>query len=78
MIFIFLVTGVRRRPEEMEDGEVDVLSTFGPYNICAVRYSDEDFDKLAKLSQYNIQNNKDLIIKALRIAVDRKKKFKNN
>ncbi|XP_061467321.1 cytosolic phospholipase A2 epsilon-like isoform X2 [Rhineura floridana] len=70
--------GVKRSPEEMKDGEVDLISTFGPYNINALRYSEEDFDKLVKMSQYNIQNNKDMIIKALCLAVERKKQHKNN
>nr|XP_056707865.1 cytosolic phospholipase A2 epsilon-like [Euleptes europaea] len=70
--------GVKRSPEEMEDGIMDLTSTFGPYNINALRYSEEDFDKLIKLSQYNIMNNKDMIIKALCLAVERKKQCKNS
>ncbi|XP_077175208.1 cytosolic phospholipase A2 epsilon-like [Paroedura picta] len=69
--------GVKRSPEEMEDGAIDVISTCGPYNINALRYSEEDFDKLVKLSHYNIMNNKDLIIKALSLAVERKKQCKS-
>ncbi|XP_060118340.1 cytosolic phospholipase A2 epsilon-like [Heteronotia binoei] len=73
----YKVPGVKRSPEEMEDGIID-LSTFGPYNINALRYSEEDFDKLVELSQYNIMNNKDMIIKALRLAVERKKQRVNS
>ncbi|XP_054825906.1 cytosolic phospholipase A2 epsilon-like [Eublepharis macularius] len=69
--------GVKRSPDEMEDGIIN-LSTVGPYNINILRYSEEDFDKLVKLSQYNIMNNKDKIIKALRLAVERKKQHKNS
>uniref|UniRef100_A0ACB8G484 Uncharacterized protein n=1 Tax=Sphaerodactylus townsendi TaxID=933632 RepID=A0ACB8G484_9SAUR len=70
--------GVKRSPEEMEDGIIDITSTFGPYNINALRYSEENFDKLVKLSQYNILNNKDMMIGALRLAVERKKQHKNS
>lgn len=70
------MTGVKRSPEEMEDGIIDLRSC-GPYNINALRYSEENFDKLVKLSQYNIMNNKDMVFKALRHAVERKKQHKN-
>ncbi|ETE57716.1 Cytosolic phospholipase A2 epsilon, partial [Ophiophagus hannah] len=65
--------GVERSPEEMNDGDIDVTSTCGPYNVYDLQYSDEDFEKLVKLSQYNIQNNKNTLIEALRLAVERKK-----
>ncbi|XP_063145973.1 cytosolic phospholipase A2 epsilon-like [Candoia aspera] len=70
--------GVKRSPEEMNDGEIDLTSTFGPYNINALRYSEEDFEKLIKLSQYNILNNKKTLIDALQLAVERKKRHKKN
>uniref|UniRef100_A0A8C8SX99 Phospholipase A2 n=1 Tax=Pelusios castaneus TaxID=367368 RepID=A0A8C8SX99_9SAUR len=68
--------GVKRSPAEMAEGEIDVANTDGPYNINNLQYSEEDFDKLAKLSYYNVQNNKDSILHALRIAVERKKQHK--
>ncbi|XP_070787398.1 cytosolic phospholipase A2 epsilon-like [Pituophis catenifer annectens] len=70
--------GVKRSPEEMNDGDIDVTSTCGPYNINALQYSEEDFEKLVKLSQYNIQNNKSTLIDALRLAVERKKQYKKS
>lgn len=73
-----MTSGVKRSPEEMEDGKIDLSGDFGPYNINALRYSEENFDKLVELSQYNIMNNKDMIFKALRLAVERKKQSKNN
>lgn len=57
----------------MAEGDVDVANTCGPYYINNLSYSEEDFDKLVNLSYYNVQNNKDLIIQALRTAVERKK-----
>ncbi|XP_059675904.1 cytosolic phospholipase A2 epsilon [Gavia stellata] len=68
--------GVKRTPSEMAEGDVDVANTCGPYYINNLSYSEEDFDKLVNLSYYNIQNNKDLILQALRTAVERKKQHK--
>ncbi|XP_014805867.1 PREDICTED: cytosolic phospholipase A2 epsilon-like [Calidris pugnax] len=68
--------GVKRSPSEMAEGDVDVANTCGPYYINNLSYSEEDFDKLVNLSYYNVQNNKDLILQALRTAVERKKQHK--
>ncbi|KAF2980043.1 hypothetical protein EK904_009477 [Melospiza melodia maxima] len=65
--------GVKRSPSEMAEGEVDVTNACGPYYINNLSYSEENFDKLVNLSYYNVQNNKDLILQALRTAVERKK-----
>lgn len=63
----------------MEDGDIgDLTSTFGPYDVYTLRYSEKDFQKLVKLCEYNIQNNIDLIFKTLRIAVERKKQQKKS
>ncbi|KAM9380818.1 cytosolic phospholipase A2 epsilon-like [Phaethornis superciliosus] len=69
--------GVKRSPSEMAEGDVDVANTCGPYYINNLSYSEEDFDKLVNLSYYNVQNNKDLILQALRTAVERKKQHKS-
>lgn len=68
--------GVKRSPSEMADGDIDVASTNGPYNIHYMQYSAKTFDKLANLSYYNIENNKDALLHALHIAVEKKKKCK--
>uniref|UniRef100_A0A669Q469 Phospholipase A2 n=1 Tax=Phasianus colchicus TaxID=9054 RepID=A0A669Q469_PHACC len=70
--------GVRRSPSEMADGDVDVTNSCGPYYINNLSYSEKDFDKLVNLSYYNVQNNKDLILQALRAAVERKKQQKKH
>uniref|UniRef100_A0A8C0HM58 Phospholipase A2 n=1 Tax=Buteo japonicus TaxID=224669 RepID=A0A8C0HM58_9AVES len=67
--------GVKRSPSELAEGDVDVANTCGPYYINNLSYSEEDFDKLVNLSYYNVQNNKDLILQALRTAVERKKQI---
>uniref|UniRef100_A0A8C5ITI0 Phospholipase A2 n=1 Tax=Junco hyemalis TaxID=40217 RepID=A0A8C5ITI0_JUNHY len=68
--------GVKRSPSEMAEGEVDVTNACGPYYINNLSYSEKNFDKLVNLSYYNVQNNKDLILQALRTAVERKKQHK--
>nr|XP_013814780.1 PREDICTED: cytosolic phospholipase A2 epsilon [Apteryx mantelli mantelli] len=68
--------GVKRSPSEMAEGDVDVANTCGPYYINNLSYSEENFDKLVKLSYYNVQNNKDLLLQALHTAVERKKQHK--
>ncbi|XP_019374608.1 PREDICTED: cytosolic phospholipase A2 epsilon-like [Gavialis gangeticus] len=68
--------GVMRSPSEVADGDIDVASTNGPYNINNMQYSAKTFDKLANLSYYNIENNKDALLHALRIAVEKKKTCK--
>uniref|UniRef100_A0A8B9PMY5 Phospholipase A2 n=1 Tax=Apteryx owenii TaxID=8824 RepID=A0A8B9PMY5_APTOW len=54
--------GVERSPAEMAQGNVDVSSLFSPYCINSFTYTEEEFDKLVKLTSYNIQNNKHLIL----------------
>lgn len=70
-------TGVERSPDEMEDGQADVASTvFSPYSTGMLQYTEKNFNKLVNLTNYNILNNEPMILKALRIAVERKKKQK--
>ncbi|XP_053239516.1 cytosolic phospholipase A2 epsilon-like [Podarcis raffonei] len=59
---------------EMAAGDVDVSTWKTPYNTYWLTYSDEDFDKLVNLSEYNILNNEHLILQALRSAVERKRR----
>uniref|UniRef100_A0A8B9S725 Phospholipase A2 n=1 Tax=Apteryx owenii TaxID=8824 RepID=A0A8B9S725_APTOW len=68
--------GVERSPAEMAQGNVDVSSLFSPYCINSFTYTEEEFDKLVKLTSYNIQNNKHLILQALNSAVEQKKQQK--
>ncbi|NXX28266.1 PA24E phospholipase, partial [Nicator chloris] len=64
---------VERSPAEMEQGRVDVSSCDSPYGTNLLTYTEENFNKLLNLCSYNIQNNKHLILQALRSAVERKK-----
>ncbi|KAG8449432.1 hypothetical protein GDO86_016182, partial [Hymenochirus boettgeri] len=64
--------GVLRTPEEMSEGDVDV-SGYSPYFLTNFTYSEQDFDKLMKLTQYNVENSSTAILDALHTAVERKK-----
>uniref|UniRef100_A0A672TPR5 Phospholipase A2 n=1 Tax=Strigops habroptila TaxID=2489341 RepID=A0A672TPR5_STRHB len=65
--------GVERSPEEMAEGKVDVSTILSPFTTREVCFSEENFDKLVKLTDYNVLNNEKLIIQALRLAVARRK-----
>uniref|UniRef100_A0A8C5MPQ2 Phospholipase A2 n=1 Tax=Leptobrachium leishanense TaxID=445787 RepID=A0A8C5MPQ2_9ANUR len=65
--------GILRSPEEESEGDVDVTSFFSPYFLTNFTYSESDFDRLMKLTQYNLLNNKGLIMEALRTAMQRRK-----
>ncbi|NXG68183.1 PA24E phospholipase, partial [Baryphthengus martii] len=64
---------VERGPTDMEQGRVDVSNCTGPYSTGLLTYTEEHFNKLLNLCSYNILNNKHLILRALRTAVERKK-----
>ncbi|XP_015277946.1 PREDICTED: cytosolic phospholipase A2 epsilon-like [Gekko japonicus] len=66
--------GVKRSPREMKLGEVDVTSLLSPYGLQNFTYTEEEFDQLVELTNYNIQNNKNMIYGALQRAVERKQK----
>ncbi|XP_065493139.1 cytosolic phospholipase A2 epsilon-like [Caloenas nicobarica] len=69
---------VERSHTEMKQGRVKVSSVIGPYCTGLLTYTEENFDKLLNLCDYNILNNKDLILQALRTAVERRKRLKNS
>ncbi|XP_061467319.1 cytosolic phospholipase A2 epsilon-like isoform X2 [Rhineura floridana] len=58
---------------EMAAGNVDVSTCKTPYSTYCLRYSDENFDKLVNLCEYNILNNEHLILQALHAAVEQKR-----
>ncbi|KAF7251867.1 Cytosolic phospholipase A2 epsilon [Varanus komodoensis] len=65
--------GVKRCHDEMAAGNVDVSSCRTPYSTFCLTYSEENFDKLLNLSEYNVLNNQHLILQALHTAVARKR-----
>ncbi|XP_058396435.1 cytosolic phospholipase A2 epsilon isoform X2 [Diceros bicornis minor] len=68
--------GVERSPEELEQGQVDIYGPKTPYATKELTYTEAAFDKMVKLSEYNILNNKDKLLQALRLAVEKKKRLK--
>lgn len=65
--------GVKRCLSEMEEGKVNLENNCSPYYLIRLIYSSENFDKLVNLSKYNILNNKDLLLQAIRSAVERRR-----
>uniref|UniRef100_A0A8V5FS01 Phospholipase A2 n=1 Tax=Melopsittacus undulatus TaxID=13146 RepID=A0A8V5FS01_MELUD len=68
--------GQKRSESEMDDGKVDLYSSCSPYSTYSFQYTEKVYDRLVQLGEYNILNNKDLIIKALHTAVARKRQKK--
>lgn len=68
-----LSTGVRRTPEAVAAGEVNLSSVDSPYHYTKVTYSQEDVDKLLRLTHYNVCNNREQLLEALRQAVQRRR-----
>ncbi|NXN96472.1 PA24E phospholipase, partial [Rhinopomastus cyanomelas] len=64
--------GQKRSESEMEDGQVDLYGCCSPYSTYSLQYSEKAYDRLVQLGEYNILNNKDLIVQALHTAVARK------
>ncbi|NXT77901.1 PA24E phospholipase, partial [Zapornia atra] len=69
----YVAPGMSRSAAEMELGKVDISSFCSPYSTREVSLKAEDFNKLLKLTNYNIMNNENTILQALRMAVARKK-----
>ncbi|XP_073921829.1 cytosolic phospholipase A2 beta isoform X1 [Castor canadensis] len=70
--------GVPRTPEEKAAGEVNLSSSDSPYHYTKVTYSQEDVDKLLCLTHYNICNNQEQLLQALRQAVQRRRHHKQH
>ncbi|NWS40303.1 PA24E phospholipase, partial [Probosciger aterrimus] len=68
--------GQKRSESEMDDGKVDLYSSCSPYSTYSVQYTEKVYDRLVQLGEYNVLNNKDLIMKALHTAVARKRQKK--
>uniref|UniRef100_A0A8C0EMR0 Phospholipase A2 n=1 Tax=Bubo bubo TaxID=30461 RepID=A0A8C0EMR0_BUBBB len=68
--------GQKRLESEMEDGEVDLYGCCSPYSTYSIQYTEKVYDRLVQLGEYNILNNKDLIMQALHKAVARKRQKK--
>ncbi|KAL7992413.1 hypothetical protein Chor_016669, partial [Crotalus horridus] len=65
--------GVKRSEAEMKYGNIDISSNSTPYSTYSMTFTEEEYDQLIELSEYNILNNQHLILQALDRAVERKK-----
>lgn len=52
---------------------MNLSSSNSPYHYSKVTYSQEDMDKLLQLTHYNICNNQEQLLGALREAVQRRR-----
>lgn len=69
-----LFKGVRREgKEELTQGDVDVRTKDSPYLTRNLAYQPEDFQKLMDLTYYNVLNNRDILLSALRKALQRER-----
>lgn len=48
---------------------MDLNKTTTPYFLHNMTYSEEDFDRLLQLNDYNLRNSQGTILKALRMAL---------
>ncbi|XP_032199286.1 cytosolic phospholipase A2 beta-like isoform X2 [Mustela erminea] len=65
--------GIPRTPAEKAAGEVNLSPSDSPYHYSKLTYSLEDADKLLRLTHYNICNNREQLLEALRGAVLRRR-----
>ncbi|KAM9294404.1 cytosolic phospholipase A2 delta-like [Gastrophryne carolinensis] len=70
---IYKEPGVLRSPEEMPEGDVEISGSSSPYYITNFTYSEQEYDRLMKLTQYNLLNNRQLITDVLEEAVKKRK-----
>lgn len=57
---------------------MNLSSSSSPYHYSKVTYSQEDVDKLLHLTHYNICNNRERLLEALREAVQRRRQRKQH
>ncbi|NXA36334.1 PA24E phospholipase, partial [Eudromia elegans] len=69
----FTAPGMARSAAEMDQGKVNISGFCSPYSTREVSLKADDFNKLLKLTNYNIMNNESVILQALRTAVARKR-----
>ncbi|XP_058146051.1 cytosolic phospholipase A2 delta [Dasypus novemcinctus] len=61
--------GVRRSSAELQAGQVDLTRATSPYSLFNMTYKEEDFDRLLRLSDYNVRHSQAAILQALRSAL---------
>ncbi|KAM5129933.1 cytosolic phospholipase A2 zeta [Mantella aurantiaca] len=64
---------LREAESEMAYGDFVLSGKDSPYRTKNFTYEPNDFDRLVEVNRYNVNNNKEKIITALRTALDRRK-----
>ncbi|XP_053138991.1 cytosolic phospholipase A2 delta-like isoform X2 [Hemicordylus capensis] len=72
----FKEPGIKRSSAEKAEGNMDFATKNSPYKMTDLTYTENDFDKLINLSDYNIQNNRHQILQALKTAKQRRRDSK--
>ncbi|XP_047592796.1 cytosolic phospholipase A2 beta isoform X4 [Lutra lutra] len=70
--------GIPRTPAEKVAGEVNLSPSDSPYHYSKLTYSLEDADKLLRLTHYNICNNREQLLEALRGAMLRRRQRRHH
>ncbi|XP_045863096.1 cytosolic phospholipase A2 beta isoform X1 [Meles meles] len=70
--------GIPRTSAEKAAGEVNLSPSDSPYHYSKLTYSPEDADKLLCLTHYNICNNREQLLEALRGAVLRRRQRRHH
>lgn len=68
--FLFFTGIERETPKEKEEGNFSLCGLLSPYQVFRLTYSEEDFEKLIKLTEYNVLNNEETILQTLRYAIE--------
>ncbi|KAL8169465.1 UNVERIFIED_CONTAM: hypothetical protein K2H54_049852, partial [Gekko kuhli] len=68
----------RESEEEVEFGDFAVEGKDSPYRTLNFTFDPHEFDRLVELNCYNVLNNKDAILEALNLALNRRKLKNDN
>ncbi|XP_074854966.1 cytosolic phospholipase A2 zeta-like [Carettochelys insculpta] len=71
--------GVERKSEDEKSfGDFVIEGKDSPYRTLNFTYEPHDFDRLVEVTRYNVLNNKAILLKALNLALSRRKLKKGN
>lgn len=69
----FSSAGIERNAAQLPQGNVDISGAFSPYATRQFSLKEEDFNKLLNLTNYNVQNNANTILRVLHKVLEQKK-----
>lgn len=68
----------RESEEEIKFGDFAIEGKDSPYRTLNFTFEPHEFDRLVELNCYNVLNNKDAILEALNLALNRRKLKNDN